>query len=175
MSNTWDDLREILRYNLTQNLSSELLQFYPDFIPRYNERIVVLCRDEHEWEIKEEFGNTIKNTIIGIRAAKGLEFTEVMLFNFFSSGSCSKDQKSWKKLLQSAHSSVSVGAPRHLECELKLLYTGITRCCERLVFAETQPGASFEFFRFLKSLDLGEALKMSSLDSLGKTQNPNLT
>jgi hypothetical protein len=70
------------------------------------------------------------------------------------------DQKYWKELLSGGLSDGrgTIIAPQ-VESQLKMLYTAITRCCDRLIFAETRSSvAGSLFFRYMKSLQLAEPL-----------------
>jgi hypothetical protein len=94
----------------------------------------------------------MNHLVLGIRAAKGLEFPDVLMLDFFSALP-SRDQKPWKRLLSDDNAIVLTDSALQypqLEGQLKLLYTGITRCCNRLVFAETKKSdAGVSFFRWL--------------------------
>jgi hypothetical protein len=81
----------------------------------------------------------------------------VLLLDFFS---ClpGRDQQLWKRMLQAADGSMTddTYAYKHpqLEGQLKLLYTAVTRCCNRLIFAETRRSeAGLGFFRWLGGRD----------------------
>ena len=84
-----------------------------------------------------------------------LQFSDVVLLNFFSSVSAT-DQRLWKRLIEGGlvNGEGTVKAP-HLEPQIKLLYTAITRCCDRLIFVETvKTAAGTAFFRRLRSAGL---------------------
>jgi ATP-dependent exoDNAse (exonuclease V) beta subunit len=89
--------------------------------------------------------------VFGIRYSKGLEFPHVIIVDFFSSLD-TQHQKAWKNLLsirsdrESGIENLKDTAPE-VETQLKLLYTGITRCSKRLFFAETQNSPAGEAFR----------------------------
>jgi hypothetical protein len=81
------------------------------------------------------------------------------------------DQKWWKRKLAAASSSESAGGGGgddlsggesdfpQMETQLKLLYTAVTRCCNRLVFVETRKTpAGSAFFRWLADRQLAEQL-----------------
>jgi hypothetical protein len=69
-----------------------------------------------------------------------------------------------------------------MESLFKLLYTGVTRCCNRLIFVETQnKPASQAFFRWLKNRELAElyvpsdqSAATSSTNKLEYLQEENL-
>ena len=84
-----------------------------------------------------------------------LQFSDVVLLNFFSSVSAT-DQRLWKRLIEGGlvNGEGTVKAP-HLEPQIKLLYTAITRCCDRLIFVETvKTAAGTAFFRRLRAAGL---------------------
>ena len=109
------------------------------------------------------------NSVLGIRAAKGLEFPDVVMLDFFCHVSSESEQRAWKMLLKDG----SLVAPQQehygryfpqLEGQLKLLYTGITRCCHRLVFVERQLSpAGSEFTRLLEGRKAAERVTKASL------------
>lgn len=99
-----------------------------------------------------------------------------MIVDFFSQIPAS-EQKWWKKLNTihpaadgSGSGSVS-GALEYefpqMETQLKLLYTAITRCCNRLVFVETRESvAGTAFFRWLKDSQLAEQLVIEASEDV---------
>jgi hypothetical protein len=104
---------------------------------------VILTHDDHVEECKKKLGGY--ELVYGIRAAKGLEFKSVIVLDFFSS--LPNDlQKPWREmLLGRANDDFSIKHPE-VEGQLKLLYTAVTRCIERLFFAETLPSISGDAF-----------------------------
>ena len=128
-----------------------------------NERLVVLCRDE----ISSELRTKTRASALGIREAKGLEFAEVVLVDFFA-GIRDSDQKEWKQLLtedkatkQQQQQQQSRWSPQ-LETQLKLLYTASTRSQNRLTFFETKSSvAGLAFFSWLQAQQLAEPLEIS--------------
>jgi superfamily I DNA/RNA helicase len=150
-----------------------------------NPKIVVLCRDElfendNDNEISQQ--NDLKKFIpegilsLGIRAAKGMEFSDVLLVDFFSSLPV-KDQKYWKKRLTVSKdgnkfiNTIETEYPE-MESVLKLLYTAITRCCNRLIFVETnQTTASDYFFRWLKDKDLAQVHELTPEEESNESQS----
>jgi superfamily I DNA/RNA helicase len=121
-----------------------------------NERLVVLCADEEVVRVDCELTRmNIKNTVLGIRAAKGLEFVDVVVLDFFSSIP-SKDYQAWKSLFTSENVVASTTHP-HIELQLKLLYTAVTRSCNRLLFVETEKTQlSSVMFRWMVGAGLAE-------------------
>ena len=78
-----------------------------------------------------------------------------MLLDFFSSVSAT-DQRLWKRLIEGGlvDGEGTAKAP-HIEPQIKLIYTAITRCCDRLIFVETvKTAAGSAFFRRLRSSGL---------------------
>jgi hypothetical protein len=107
---------------------------------RNNPMLKVLVRDESRAELLSN--GVAQRAVFELREAKGLEFGDVLILNFFGG---SKWQKSWKTLFGSAIDvnertleGVRATMPGEMELELKLLYVGITRACHRLFFIETE-------------------------------------
>lgn len=95
---------------------------------------VVLVHDESSHYWRRALGDY--KLVYGIREAKGLEFKSVILLNFFQELPSSL-QKPWRNLLLNREGvDFEVKHPL-VGTQLKLLYTGITRCIERLFFVET--------------------------------------
>jgi len=100
--------------------------------------IVVLTHDENVSYWKRALGNY--PLVHGIRGAKGLEFKRVIIVGFFAE--TTKDlQKPWRDLLLGRET-----CKQELEAKLKLLYTAVTRCIERLFFAETSRSIAGDAF-----------------------------
>jgi len=114
---------------------------------RGNQRLRVLVRDEYKPELLEKLDAEAKHACFGIREAKGLEFQDVAVVDFFASQTDSEQQRAWKKLLldseaaggkrQRAQEHALLSLPAGMELELKLLYVAVTRSCNRLFFVET--------------------------------------
>ena len=148
-----------------------------------NERLVVLCPDDRAGEVSDQLSQqhstgedgdetaaTKANLVLGVRAAKGLEFTDIVLLDFFGAIPDS-DYKAWKELLAvggadsaSQTQTLQLGgglqqyAFPQLEPQLKLLYTAITRCINRLIFVESRHSRiGGLFFRWLKQHGLADA------------------
>ena len=140
-----------------------------------NQRLVIISPDEIVKQIEQDIGvdSNSNHLILGIREAKGLEFPDLMIVNFFSSMAVA-DQKAWKKLLaaQSHIDTILVNNFPQLESQLKVLYTAITRCCNRLVFVEDRMTlAGSAFFRWLHDKDLAVPLKISTMDEATMTSD----
>ena len=82
--------------------------------------------------------------VYGIREAKGLEFQEVVLVDFFV-GIPKSLQKHWRDLLL-GRDITEVSRRPEIEGHLKLLYTATTRCIQRLFFAETSSSVAGDAF-----------------------------
>ena len=74
--------------------------------------------------------------VYGIRAAKGLEFKSVIVLDFFRDLPDSV-QRPWRDMLLGRADERFQRKYPEIEGQLKLLYTGVTRCIEQLFFAET--------------------------------------
>jgi len=100
--------------------------------------------DELKRELSEQVGTTTV-TVLGIRAAKGLDFAEVVLVDFFK---CldAQQHKSWKKMLQSSPPPGFRDNHPEVETQLKLLYTAVTRPQQRLTMIETAPSKAASSF-----------------------------
>ena len=105
------------------------------------EGIVVLTHDNDVPRWKRTLDYPL---VYGIREAKGLEFQEVILVDFFR-GVSESLQKSWRNLLLGSDVADISGRPE-VEGHLKLLYTAITRCIQRLFFAETASSLAGDAF-----------------------------
>jgi len=95
---------------------------------------VVLCHDESARHWQYALGGY--QLVYGIREAKGLEFKQVILLDFFRELPTGL-QKPWRDLLLNRADDDFEKKHPSIGTELKLLYTGITRCIERLFFVET--------------------------------------
>jgi len=153
-------------YDHGNPLLNQLVSANPDFC--------VICRDEDAVERDGEGGGeenmTIQTqsfkkpasettTLISIRNSKGIEYEDVVIVNFFSTIPDS-EQQWWKQLFANLISDKPMEPERRspqMEAQLKLLYTAVTRCCNRLVFVETKQKPAVEnFFRWLASKELAE-------------------
>ena len=141
------------RPGLLQSTFEELAR-----LVKANERLRILTRDEYKGALCAElakYAPGAQNNVWGIVEAKGLEFTDCVVVDFFSTMSDSTMQKSWKNLLLDPN-AVAVSSkkgrgsgtklPLAMELELKLFYTGITRACNRLLIIETKPSQAFDAF-----------------------------
>jgi hypothetical protein len=131
-----------------------------------NPTLRVLAREDNVAALKEYLG---LSHVFGLREAKGLEWGDVLILDFFADSAFQPD---WKKLLVSANvkttnhncsdaykatqADMKDTLSAEMELELKLLYTSITRSSHRLYFVETKEGqASKAWFRCLHKHELG--------------------
>eukprot|EP00546_Thalassionema_frauenfeldii_P011581 CAMPEP_0178925970 /NCGR_PEP_ID=MMETSP0786-20121207/18238_1 /TAXON_ID=186022 /ORGANISM="Thalassionema frauenfeldii, Strain CCMP 1798" /LENGTH=1471 /DNA_ID=CAMNT_0020600971 /DNA_START=303 /DNA_END=4718 /DNA_ORIENTATION=+ len=138
-----------------------------------NSRIRILVRDELKETIKSELGPA-GDACLGIRDAKGLEFRDVIILDFFGGIPDKVHNKAWKDVLlgdsskKAKISSSFLDLPVSMELELKLLYTAITRSCDRLFFIETKKSQSFDAWRrCLKKDDLAIEIKSEVIGDKG--------
>ena len=127
--------------------------------------IVVLTPDENRAALSQEmgFGSEVATLMLGIREAKGLDFAEVLIVDFFKNLDESH-HRNWKGMLLE-----KAAAPHpELETHIKLLYTAVTRAQRRLNFIETRKSqAGDAFSRALEAKDkLVRLGNDASLDSV---------
>jgi hypothetical protein len=143
----------------------------------HNPRIVVLCRDEQFEGEGQGQGESLSSELsplvpeetlaLGIRASKGMEFSDVLLLNFFCDLPA-LEQRAWKRRLIDGEKE-GPNIPPQMETQLKLLYTAVTRSCARLIFAETRSSdAGGAFFRWLDRLQLAVRMDKGGADGEGK-------
>jgi hypothetical protein len=114
-------------------------------------------------DLEECGGDSQHFQVLGIREAKGLDLTEVVIVDFFR---CldERQQASWKQLLQASPCDGFCDEHPEVETHLKLLYTAVTRSQRRLNFVETAASnAGSAFFRRLE--EEGKLVKLSSSSS----------
>jgi hypothetical protein len=97
------------------------------------EGVVILTHDENVSRWKRMLDYPL---VYGIREAKGLEFQSVLVVDFFGGLPLSL-QTRWRDLLLERDCSTFKDKCPEVQGQLKLLYTGITRCIQRLFFVET--------------------------------------
>ena len=128
--------------------------------------LVILSSDENLPKLKEDLHNCAVGSdcsfsqVLGIREAKGLDFAEVVIADFFS---CldERQQASWKHLLQASPSDGICDKHPEIKKHLKLLYTAVTRSQRRLNFVETASSkAASAFFRRLE--EEGKLVKLAT-------------
>ena len=113
--------------------------------------------------------------VYGVREAKGLEFKTVIILDFFQELPPSL-QKPWRELVFNR-------AGQDFEYEhplignvLKLLYTGITRCIEKLFFVETKSTtAGKATIRWLTKKDPGGEGSFASLNNIDDIEAMSMT
>lgn len=94
---------------------------------------VILVHDESAYYWRQALDYKL---VYGIREAKGLEFKSVIMLNFFQELPSSL-QRPWRNLLKNREGMDFEVKHPLVGTQLKLLYTGITRCIEKLFFVET--------------------------------------
>jgi hypothetical protein len=101
--------------------------------------------------------------------AKGMDYDEVIIVDFFSSASRAI-AKGWKELLRQEIRQCAIADTRfqekypELEMRLKLLYTAITRCRHRLFFVETNfSDAGDAYSRWVMGTNLAEKQDIADL------------
>lgn len=122
--------------------------------------VILVMSDVVIDQVRELVGSA--NVVLSIRESKGLEFTDVIIVDFFKNLPASH-QKPWRQLMQGKHDlTFNIQFPE-IETQMKQLYTAITRCSNNLFFAETGTSdAGQAFTRFLKEREL--AHKRDQLD-----------
>ena len=127
--------------------------------------LIILTPDHHAQVLAAKLRGCMSGTppqVLGIREAKGLDFAEVLIVDFF--GALDQvQQRSWKNFLSAATSttdcrntgSISLyDSFPEVETHLKVLYTAMTRAQRRLNMIETSgSNSSSAFFRALEARD----------------------
>lgn len=130
-----------------------------------NPGLVVLTHDEYVDTIQSILDTD--NVIIGIRDAKGLEFKDIVIVDFFSRIE-EMYQRPWRQMLVGRDQTLNFQESYpQMEGQLKLIYTAITRCSKRLFFAETESTiAGQAFYKWLtvthKLAEYQDASKMEN-------------
>ena len=114
--------------------SNEVIVLIKNLI-EVNQRLMILTPDSNIDRLNNMLNYPVQ--LLGVRDSKGLEFSDILLVDFFSSLPQS-DSTAWRKLLDNDKEGAGEKFPQ-LEFQLKLLYVAITRTCNRLVFVETKP------------------------------------
>ena len=83
------------------------------------------------------FSTISSQLVYGVREAKGLEFKTVIILDFFREMPSSL-QKPWRELVLDRATEDFERSHPLVATFLKLLYTGATRCIEKLFFVETK-------------------------------------
>lgn len=131
---------------------------------------VILTHDDNVEECVKKLGGY--ELVYGIRKAKGLEFKSVIVLDFFSF--LSKDlQKPWREMLLDRASTFDFKLNHpEVEGQLKLLYTAVTRCIDRLFFAETSSSLSGKaFVRWMASKSVATENKVGNIENMTMTQD----
>ena len=102
--------------------------------------------------------------VYGIRAEKGLEFKSVIIMNFFTDLP-SNIQKPWRDLLLGRANEDFQYVFPEVEGQLKILYTGVTRCIQQLFFAETTGSiAGDAFVRWITTTTISRNKRKSNTE-----------
>ena len=136
-----------------------------------NSRLRILVRDEIKSSIQAKLGKASETSCLGIREAKGLEFRDVAIVDFFGTMANGIQNKAWKNILlgdtskKTKTTAASLDIPIAMELELKLLYTAITRSCNRLLFIETTGSQSYDAWcRCLRDGNLAQHIKADAFE-----------
>jgi hypothetical protein len=128
--------------------------------------LVILTPEENLPKLKEDLQKCSVGSdsqlfqVLGIREAKGLDFAEVVVVDFFRCLDY-RQQAGWKLLLQASPSDGFCDEHPEVETHLKLLYTAVTRSQRRLNFVETVfSKAASAFFRRLE--EQGKLVRLST-------------
>jgi hypothetical protein len=128
--------------------------------------IVVLTHDENVSRWKRVLDYPL---VYGIREAKGLEFETILIVDFFGSMSSSL-QTRWRDLLLERDCSSFKEKCPEIEGQLKLLYTAVTRCIQRLFFAETTScPAAAAFARWVTNQALAVKQNVDNVEKMVRT------
>ena len=153
--------------NLTPSDLSDLV--------KKEEGVVILLRSEEAFSAIERIAGK-EATILSIQEAKGLEFKTVVMADFFK-GLSDEQHAAWKRLLTERSAGDASTMHPEVEMHLKQLYTAITRCRERLLFAEMETAAAastvafdaFEKWAITRRRDSGrelmEAVTVDAMDT----------
>ena len=138
---------------------------------------VVLTHDDHVEDCKKKLGGY--ELVYGIRRAKGLEFKSVIVMDFFSALR-SDLQKPWREMLLGRSEYDFKSTYPEIEGQLKLLYTAVTRCIDRLFFAETAEsisGNAFVRWMTTKSVnrDNPDTQPIATMNKMGDIDNMTMT
>ena len=130
---------------------------------------VVLVHDESADYWRKALGDY--KLVYGIREAKGLEFKSVMILDFFSELPSSL-HKPWRNLLLDREGQDFETKYSLVGNHLKLVYTGITRCIERLFFVETSSSiAGDTIVRWLKQNSLATKNNVNDIEAMAMTSD----
>ena len=164
-----------------------------------DDRLIVITRDENVPSLEKRLGTELRHVhVLGVCEAKGLEFSDVLLVDFFSSAP-QHISEGWDKLLSksltvaaAANNDVVIdgnkggggsnskskrsvqdiakasGIPLDLEVDFKILYTAITRCRNRLIICET--GEVRQWSKFQRVFEAAGLITKSNFLEEGESQ-----
>jgi hypothetical protein len=140
-----------------------------------NEGLVILTHEHITERLQQLCG--AQRIVLGIREAKGLEFPDVAVVDFFSSLT-REDQLRWREIMSMDEDELQESGQRkgvdlrytfpELETQLKLLYTAITRSERSLYLIETKRSvAGAAFFAQMRDRGLAQVQELlSSADAV---------
>jgi ATP-dependent exoDNAse (exonuclease V) beta subunit len=139
-----------------------------------NEGLVILTHEHNTERLQQLFG--AQRIVLGIREAKGLEFPDVAVVDFFSSMT-REDQLRWREMMVMDEDELQESGQRRgvdlrykfpeLETQLKLLYTAITRSERSLYLIETKRSvAGAAFFAHVRDRGLAQVQELLSSDAV---------
>jgi hypothetical protein len=148
-------------------LSKNMLQ---DLVAKIDGVGVLTTNDEEVERLEKLFPKGV--VVLTIRDSKGLEFSDVIICDFFRT-LADEHQKPWRNLLrEGADLAPYQDTYPEIETHLKQLYTAITRCRMRLFFAETgQSEAGTAFGKFVNRKKLCSKQKVVNVEKMVKTQD----
>jgi len=130
-----------------ENISEEKLK---ELVSKIDGVHVLTRLDSDVERLQELLGNQV--FVLSIRDSKGLEFTDVILVDFFK-GLHPDHQKPWREMLRlvkDQDKAIDLKAYQdeypEIETHLKQLYTAVTRCKTRFFIAETGPSLAGAMF-----------------------------
>ena len=129
------------------------------------EQVIVTRDDVGKAQLIHKIGETA--LVLTILQAKGMEFDDVILWDFFSTAS---DPSGWRSLQESAERGFSsFDAAKHatLCSDLKHLYVAITRARVRLAIIESSGKAAQPFKELMNSPSSLPLLEVTSVDDPG--------
>jgi hypothetical protein len=140
--------------------------------------VYLLTRTEEDVErLKGIVGS--KQFVLSIRDSKGLEFSDVILVDFFK-GLSAENQIPWRELLKNLSNKGDISEFQNkypeIETHLKHLYTAITRCKMRFFIAETAESvAGTAFFKWISKLELASRQRVDDVEKMVKTRDQWIT
>ncbi|KAJ3089837.1 TPR and ankyrin repeat-containing protein 1 [Quaeritorhiza haematococci] len=148
--------------------------------PEFGAKQAIIVRNSDAREaLASRFGNAI---ILTILEAKGLEFDDVLLYNFFKDSEATaetwrlitsyelniqKQDTQTKVKVHRRHKDFNAKTDSVLMSELKLLYTAVTRARQQLFVFDEDPEKHGPMFEFLARRDLAFVVEKTMLSEEG--------